>query len=283
MDELAWRLVDHVVVQLHGRTASQIAVPLLDPLPGYISPAYGTSGQDASGARSLLAGFVMCVWALYEAHRDADNGLPALALMSVHHKASVHEGSGGLTWWSRACATDREAISLLNVKDADLLTKDQQAQRHPRKPRNPPLYCYIGGGVGRQPECITSFVVHTKDAALTAAVVTVCRILGGSFENRNGPLAAVEGWSLDARQLDPGDFHAESAALLDLLEAMWAPWACLSPQDARANLCGAMELGPGWLPLALPPAAADAAGGAAGGTDDNEPDVDWGGSTDDDD
>ena len=276
--------MDHVVVQLHGRTACQIAVPLLDPLSGYTSPTYGTSGQAASGAPSLLAGFVMCVWALYEAHRDADNGPPALALMSVHHKATAHEGGGGLTWLSRACATDREAIILLDVKDAaELLVKrDPRAQRPP-KPQKPHLYCYIGGGVDRQPQCITSFVVRTKVPALTAAVVTVCRILGGSFDNRNGPLAAVEGWSLDARQLDPGDFLAESAALLDLLEAMWAQWAHLSPEDARANLCGAMELGPGWLPLALPPAAADAAGVAAGGTDDNEPDADWGGSTDDDD
>ena len=95
MDELAWRLVDHVVVQLHGRTASQIAVPLLDPLPGYTSPTYGTSGQDASRARSLLAGFVMCVWALYEAHRDADNGPPAWAPPRVHHTAPAPAGGGG--------------------------------------------------------------------------------------------------------------------------------------------------------------------------------------------
>jgi len=274
MEELAWRLVDHVAVQIQGKTASQIAVPMLDPLPGFTSPGYGTAQQAAPGAPSLLAGFVMCVWAMYEAHRDPENGPPALAMMGVHHKASVHEGSGGLTWWSRACATDREAIILLNVKDADLLTKDRQSQHHPRKPRNPPLYCYIGGGVDRQPECITSIVVRTKDAALTAAVVTVCRVLGKAFGNSGDPPA--EGWDLDARLFDPGEFHEESAALLERLEAMWTlSWAPLDPRAAPAELRRAVLAKPGWKAPALPPAAVAAAGVAARGGEDEEPMADW--------
>ncbi|MFM7979259.1 MAG: hypothetical protein ACKPKO_08080, partial [Candidatus Fonsibacter sp.] len=45
----------------------------------------------------------------------------------------------------------------------------------PPKPKSPPLYCYIGYGVDTQPTCITSLVVRTNDAALTATDATVCR------------------------------------------------------------------------------------------------------------
>ena len=125
--------------------------------------------------------FVLRVWAVYEAHRGP--GAPELAITSVHHKASVEESGGdeGVTWWSRACNTDREAIILLDSTDAELLWQNAEHYRRPPKPRSPPLYCYIGCGLNRQPTCITGIVVRTALPALTAAVATACRILGLSF------------------------------------------------------------------------------------------------------
>jgi hypothetical protein len=68
-----------------------------------------------------LTGFVLCVWAVYEAHRGPD--APELAITRVHHKASVEESGGdeGVTWWSRACNIDREAIIFLDNTDAEVL------------------------------------------------------------------------------------------------------------------------------------------------------------------
>ena len=112
MTELAWRLVDYVTVKCNGKAACQIAVPLLDPVPGYRSPNYATSTSwSAAPGAPLLTGFVLCVWAVYEAHGGP--GAPELAIMSVH---SVEESGGdeGVTWWSRACNTDREAIIILD-------------------------------------------------------------------------------------------------------------------------------------------------------------------------
>ena len=62
--------------------------------------------------------------------------------MSVHHKASVEESAGeeGVTWWSRACDADREAIILLDSGEADGLLKDAEVYTRPRKPKVPPLY-----------------------------------------------------------------------------------------------------------------------------------------------
>ena len=83
--------------------------------------------------------------------------------MSVRHKASVTEGGeDGVTWRMRACSTDREAIVLLKSEAAEMLLQDKGSYRLPPKPRAPPLYCYIGMGVDRQPECITGMVVRTK-------------------------------------------------------------------------------------------------------------------------
>ena len=82
-------------------------------------------------------------------------------MMSVHHKASATEGGeDGVTWWTRACSTDREAIALMKSEDTEMLLQKKDSYRRPPKPRAPPLYCYIGMGVGRQPECITGMVVR---------------------------------------------------------------------------------------------------------------------------
>ena len=99
-------------------------------------------------------------------------------MMSVHHKAAVTEGDDeGVTWRARACSTDREAIALLRPEDAETLLQNGDRCRRP-PPHAPPLYCYIGVGVGRQPECIAGMAVRTKSVELTAAVVVACRTLG---------------------------------------------------------------------------------------------------------
>ena len=103
-------------------------------------------------------------------------------MMSVHHKASVTEGGEeGATWWAQACSTDREAIALLKSEDAETLLQNTDSYRLPLQPRAPPLHCYIGMGVGRQPECITGMVVRTWGVELIAAMVVACQLLGRFF------------------------------------------------------------------------------------------------------
>jgi hypothetical protein len=230
--ELAWRLVDHVAVQVQGKTACLTSVPMLDPLPGYVSPDYATRSSYTSeaassatakkaalGAPSCLTGFVLCVWAVYEAQRTQEGR--RFSIMSVHHKASVEESAGeeGVTWWSRACNADREAIILLDSKEADGLLQDAEVYTRPPKPKAPPLYCYIGCGVDRQPECITGMVVRTNDPALTAAVATACRILSLNFSDDMAVEVTSERIVAEA---------AMQPALEDLLTRignMWVPWA----------------------------------------------------------
>ena len=45
--------------------------------------------------------------------------------MNVHHQASEEECAAGegVTWWSRACDTDREAIILFDSLDANRLLR----------------------------------------------------------------------------------------------------------------------------------------------------------------
>ena len=138
--ELGWRLVDHVALQVQGKTAVQLSVPLLDPLPGYDSPDYSATAASAlPGKPSLLTAFVLCVWAVYQCQRAPES--KTHAIMSVHHSASVTEDGGsdeGITWWSRACNADREAVILIDSGNAELLLQDAGHYRRPPKPRAPP-------------------------------------------------------------------------------------------------------------------------------------------------
>ena len=111
-------MVDFVAVQVQGKAAFQISVPLLDPLPGFDSPEYSTWASDAPGAPptkpSLLTAFVLCVGAVRKATCPPTQAKPSHAMVSVRHKASATEGGeDGVTWWARACSTDWEAIVLL--------------------------------------------------------------------------------------------------------------------------------------------------------------------------
>ena len=258
MVELGWRMVDFVAVQVQGKTAFQVSVPLLDPLAGYDSPNYSTWGSAAPGAPSpqpsLLTAFVLCVWAVYKATCPPPHA-QSYAMMSVHHKASVTEGGGdqGVTWWTRACNTDREAIILLKAEDAETLLQNADRYRRPPKPRAPPLYCYIGMGVDRQPECITGMVVRTKSVELTAAVCVACRILGRFFPG-DVPVDVTadriaigeEPWEKDAMQ-----------ALVSHISSMWVPWGDVLRDNTWDRLADTFRgQPPVWL--ALPPDQATA-------------------------
>ena len=102
-----------------------------------------------------------------------------MAIMSVHHKASVAEDDG-FTWFSRACSCDREAVALVDAYvAADLVERAlQKGGRPPRgKPRRCLLYAYVGGGVSRQPDEVTGLVVRSRHGGLTAAVITAFRLV----------------------------------------------------------------------------------------------------------
>ena len=124
------------------------SMPMMDPVPGYTSPEYSTDitvpgGASSSTAQtaapddpSLAATCVLCVWAAHEAQRTPEAN--TFAIMSVHHKASVEEDTvDGVTWWSRACQTDREAIALVDSALAHLLQQDADLYTRPQnlKPR----------------------------------------------------------------------------------------------------------------------------------------------------
>ena len=103
--DLGWRMVDFVAVQVQGRAAFQISVPLLDPLPGFESLSCPTWAAAATGAwcpgpSQPLMAFVLCVWAMYKATCPPTQAT-SYAMMSVHHKASVAEGGDeGVAWLS---------------------------------------------------------------------------------------------------------------------------------------------------------------------------------------
>jgi hypothetical protein len=183
---------------------------------------------------------------VYEAHRATDE--PELAIMSVHHKASVEESGGddGVTWWSRACNTDREAIILLDSTDAERLLQNAEHYRRPPKPRSPPLYCYIGCGLDRQPTCITGIVARTARPALTAAVATACRILGLNFPGETSSMAVAED------RIAAGDWPTALQDLLARLDLSWGHWAGIPPQTALACICMQFTGTPQNLPI-LPP------------------------------
>ena len=87
--------------------------------------------------------FVLCVWAVCKATCPPTQAA-SYAMMSVYHKASAAEGGDeGVTWWTRACRSDREAIVLLKSEDAETLLHNAARNHRPPKPRAPPLLSLI--------------------------------------------------------------------------------------------------------------------------------------------
>ena len=105
---------------------------------------------------------MLLVYALFrEAYGDTVE--PGMAIMSVHHKASIAK-EGGFTWFSRACSCDREAVTLIEADvAADLVARALSQGLGPPlgKPRRNLAYAYFGGGVSRQPIEITIIVIRT--------------------------------------------------------------------------------------------------------------------------
>jgi len=101
-----------------------------------------------------------------------------------------------------------------------MLLQDKGSYRRPPKPRAPPLYCYIGMGVDRQPECITGMVVRTRGVELTAAAAVACQLLGRFFPGE-APVHVTtdrieigeEPWEQDTMQ-----------ELVSHISSMWVPW-----------------------------------------------------------
>jgi hypothetical protein len=177
MVELGWRMVDFVAARVPGEIAFQLAIPLLDPLAGYDSPNYETWAATAPGAPCpIKSADRVCPLRLggLQGHMPPTQA-NAYAMMSVRHKASISESEGGgdegVTWWT----------ILLKASDAEARLQNADRYRRPPKPRAPPLYCYVGMGVDRQPERITGIVIRTKSIELTVAVLVACRILGRLF------------------------------------------------------------------------------------------------------
>ena len=120
------------------------------------------------------------------------------------------------------------------------------------KHKTPPLYCYIGIGIDRQPNRL---VVRTNDPALTVAVATVCRILGLHFPG-NIPVELTVEERIDA---DP-----EMQPVLNLLT--WLPWPESAPPvwHGRSTLLDHLLLQfsetrtPAWQPPATTPPASPA-------------------------
>ena len=84
-------------------------MPLLCPLSGLPALSYATKEEPDNVLRALM----LLVNALFrEAYGDTEE--PDMAIMSVHHKASIAE-EGGFTWFSRACSCDREAVALMEA------------------------------------------------------------------------------------------------------------------------------------------------------------------------
>jgi hypothetical protein len=172
---LGWRSVNSITVRSEGKVGSLVALPILDPFPTLPRVSYVTSEREPD---RMLRALVLLVHSLFRSAFGPDEA-PGMAIMSVHHKASIAD-EAGFTWFSRACSCDREAVALVDAQvAADLLARaSATGGRPPRgKPRRCLLYAYVGGGVSRQPNEVTGLVLRSRHVGLTAAVITAFRLV----------------------------------------------------------------------------------------------------------
>ena len=123
-----------------------------------------------------------------------------------------------------------------------MLLQDKGSYRRPPKPRAPPLYCYIGMGVDRQPACITGMVVRTRGVELTADVAVACRLLGRFFPGE----APVD---VTADRTGIGEEPSEHDTMQELvshISSTWVPWGDVarSRSSALNLLLGTFARGP---------------------------------------
>ena len=139
---LGWRSVDAVTLRAEGKVGFLVALPLLHPCLGVPALPSSTKEEPDYALRALM----LLVYALFrEAYGDTVE--PGMAIMSVHHKASIAK-EGGFTWFSRACSCDREAVTLIVADVAeDLVARALSHGLGPPlgKPRRSLASAYFGG------------------------------------------------------------------------------------------------------------------------------------------
>jgi len=166
---IGWRSVDAVTLRVEGKVGFLVALPFLYPCLGLPVLPSSTTEEPDNALRALM----LLVHARFrEAYGDTEE--PGMAIMSIHHKASIAE-EGGFTWFSRACSCDREAVALIEADvAADLAARASSHGLGPPlgKPRRSLAYSYFSGGVSRQPTEVTAIVFRTRHVGLTVAVIT---------------------------------------------------------------------------------------------------------------
>ena len=111
----------------------------------------------------------------------------------------------------------------------------------------------------KQPNCITNIVVRTEHPALTAAVVTACRILGMTFPN-----ADPNSWELGAERIDARDSPPVLDDLLVRLINIWETWEGAEPHVLQNDLLSSLTRStPSWQASSKPDAEVLAARVAA--------------------
>ena len=120
-------------------------------------------GTVAETGELMLRAFILLVNCL----QDVEVLLPA----AVTHKAETVEVQGHL-WFTKACASDREAVALVN--------QDMATRRAKR------VYAYLGGGglTEASTELASGVVVKTKTWELGAAVVAATTLLSAAVPGR---------------------------------------------------------------------------------------------------
>ena len=224
LEELCFRLVNHVAVQLTGQTACQIVVPLLNPIWPYYTLSYVVGnagwckeGQETTESMFPLQVFALLVLAIYKRHYGL--GAVDYHIMHVHHKTKAIEHEEQ-TYFSRSCNAEREAVVFIDPTTARELQEERQAgRRRARKPQKPAFYLYIGGGCFGEPSCITSFVIRTKDLGLAAAVTAGVRKLGDL--DRDGLPVQVTEDLIMGDASSPGGAKTQ-AELMERMKSMWA-------------------------------------------------------------
>ncbi len=162
--DLGCRLIDAIVVLRQGKTALQIALPCLCCRPledvNYLKPFADGAVLDGE---PMIRSFVALCWNVYELLTpEADRA--ALLQTCFAHKATIVE-RGGLEWWSRTCASDREASILV----------DPEAARMKKRV----VYAYLGGGqmTVASASTVQCVVVRVKETQWGAIVLAVAAIL----------------------------------------------------------------------------------------------------------
>ena len=177
--------MDAVTLRAEGKVGFLVALPLLYPCLGLLALPSSTKEEPDYALRALM----LLVYALFrEAYGDTVE--PGMAIMSVHHKASIAK-EGGFTWFSRACSCDREAATLIEADvAADLVARALSHGLGPPlgKPQRSLAYGYFGGGLTRQPAEIASIVIRTRHVGMTAAVVAAIRLVSRCWPGKENVL-----------------------------------------------------------------------------------------------